>query len=197
MLESALKTIHLQDYFLRLVLTTSSLSQACYLVMDNLLWLNSIGLVQFTSKRAKDYLEWSNKFWLYSSILYLARDLHDYIDLVKTSNSADEISFSTDPTRKYKRDETSGVYSSSHHQRPKNRDVRVKILLKQLFRIILMNRKNLPLLLDTIKNAFDVFLPLASLNYINISPGVQGVCGLVSSLIGLLLVWDSRFKLTP
>lgn len=200
MFESALKTIHLQDHFLRLVLTTSSLSQACYLVMDNLLWLNSIGLVRLTTKRAQEFSEWSNKFWLYSSILYLARDLHDYIDLVKTTNSADEISFRSDPTRKYERDEASGVYTSSRHHSQLNnihRRPRLKALLKQLVRIILLNRRNIPLLLDTIKNVFDVFLPLASLSYINISPGVQGVCGLISSLISLLIVWDSRFKLMP
>lgn len=203
MLESALKTIHMQDHFLRYVTTTSNLSQACYLVMDNLLWLHSIGLVKLPERRVREFSEWSNKFWLYSSILYLARDLHDYIDLVQTCSSTERDRARTDPTRRYQRDEHSGVYtsggsspSSSSSSSSSLSDRHRRRLLKQIA-AVLMNRRNVPLHLDTIKNLFDVVLPLASLNYINVSPGVQGVCGLVSSLISLLIVWDGQYKLTP
>lgn len=204
MLESALKTIHMQDHFLRYVTTTSNLSQACYLVMDNLLWLNSIGLVKLSERRVGEFSEWSNKFWLYSSILYLARDLHDYIDLVQMCSSTERDRARTDPTRRYQRDEHSGVYTSatsvsspsSSSLSSSISDRRRRRLLKQIA-AVLMNRRNVPLHLDTIKNLFDVVLPLASLNYINVSPGVQGVCGLVSSLISLLIVWDGQYKLTP
>ena len=192
MLESALKTIHLQDHFLRLVLTTSSISQACYLVMDNLLWLNSIGLVQLSSKRTQDYSKWSNKFWLYSSILYLARDLHEYLELLKTGEDNDQLVWSSDPTRKYQRDDTSGVYSSQGNT---GRRLRRRLIRKMT--LVLLARKNLPLHLDTVKNLFDVVLPLASLDFIKVSPGLQGLCGLVSSILSLFIVWDSRFKLTP
>lgn len=83
MIESALKTIHLDDDFLRYILTCCHINQACYLLMDNLLWLNSIGIINLNKKSTK-INEWSNKFWLFSSILYLARDLHDLIGLIQS-----------------------------------------------------------------------------------------------------------------
>lgn len=195
MIESALKTIHLDDYFLRYILTCSSINQACYLIMDNLLWLNSIGIVDM-KKRADKLNEWSNKFWLYSTILYLARDFHDYLTLIhSTDESGDSGKF--DPTRKYKLDEVSGAYKSSGSATVRQRNKSfLKMILRKL-RIILLNRKNLPLLLDTIKNISDLFLPLSSLNFVNLSPGMQGICGIISSLISLLIVWDSKYKLTP
>lgn len=191
MLDSALKSIHLDDYFLRCVLTCSSLNQACYLVMDNLLWLHSIGIVDLKHRTSK-INEWSNKFWLFSTILYLARDLHDFLTLIQNEDSKKNSKF--DPTSRYMLDQVSGVYKSSSGTSPRRK------FLTRMFiivRLILMNKKNHPLLLDTIKNLFDVMLPLASLDFIKLSPGTQGVCGLVSSLISLLIVWDSKYKLTP
>jgi hypothetical protein len=52
-------------------------------------------------------------------------------------------------------------------------------------------------MLDTTKNAFDIFLPLSFLKYVELSPGAQGAVGLVSSLLNLVSIWDSRYKLTP
>lgn len=201
MLESALKGIHLHDHFLRVILTCSSLNQACYLVMDNLLWLNSVGIVELSKKRTVEFSEWSNKFWLYSTLLYLARDFHDYLGLFQ---AARETSDGFDPrTRKYKLDAASGSYksttsssssssSSSREQRRKRVFHLLRVFIGKLS-LILLNRNNIPLLLDTIKNLFDVFLPLSSLNFVNLSPGVQGFCGLVSSIISLMVVWDSKF----
>jgi peroxin-11B len=193
MIESALKTIHLDDYFLRCILTSSSLNQACYLAMDNMLWLHSMGILDLKQKAPK-ISEWSNKFWLFSTILYLARDFHDLLTLIQNNDEEDKLKRGFDPTSRYRLDHVSGAYKSSNLTTDR-RQCLVKFLLK--IRIILMNRKNRPLVLDTIKNLTDLFLPLSSLNYVKISPGVQGICGVISSLISLLIVWDSKYKLTP
>ena len=52
-------------------------------------------------------------------------------------------------------------------------------------------------MLDTTKNLFDIFLPLSFLKYVNLSPGTQGAVGLISSLLNIISIWDSKYKLTP
>lgn len=184
---NALNTIHLPDHFYRYVLTFCNLNQACYLILDNILWLNAIKVLKIKNKEKISI--WCNKFWLFSSILYLSRDFHDLIGLFSLIN--ERTKRQNDPLKKYRLDEQSGAYTST------TRTARTTEKLNGLniLRIILSNKKNLPLLLDTIKNVSDIFLPLSSLGFIKLSPGIQGLLGLISSLLSLMCVWDSTLKL--
>lgn len=49
--------------------------------------------------------------------------------------------------------------------------------------------------LDTIKNSCDIFLPLVALNYVNLSPSTVGLLGVVSSVVGIYTVVDPFAKL--
>lgn len=51
-------------------------------------------------------------------------------------------------------------------------------------------------ILDTIKNSCDIFLPLAALNYIKLNPGTIGLLGVISSVIGIYTVVDPFAKLS-
>ncbi|CAF0790700.1 unnamed protein product [Brachionus calyciflorus] len=184
MLMSALNSIHNQDYFYRYILTLCNINQACYLILDNILWLNSIGTLNLKNKKPLN--DWCNKFWLFSSILYLARDIHDLISIFQAFD--EEMKRKNDPWQKYTLNEQSGAYTSAKSNVYKTQ------LLKKL-RLILSNQKNIPLLLDTAKNVADIFLPLNSLDFIKLSPGAQGLLGLISSIISLMVVWDSKLKL--
>lgn len=184
MLESALKTIHLDDDFLRYVLTASSINQGLYLVLDNALLLHSLGVIKL--KRYEQLNEWSNKFWLFSTILCLARDiyeLHNQLDANLARLKEQRTSF---------RLSNGNIVSSNDANNIKRN--KIKFILKQL-NLLLISNPNLTL--DTIKNLFDIVLPLSFLKFINVSAGTQGFCGVVSSLLGLLVVWDSKYKLTP
>ena len=83
MIESARKTIHIEDDFLRYILTATSLNQACYLFFDNLLLLENMGF--FKLKNSSKFNEWCTKFWLMTSILSLARDLYDIINQIESN----------------------------------------------------------------------------------------------------------------
>jgi peroxin-11B len=179
MIDASLKSIHLNDPFLRIFITFTNINQACYLVLDNLLWLNSVGVVNLKDKTSK-INEWSNKFWLFSSILYLGRDLNDLLALIQK----EKLNSDSKQTQNH-----------NVHKRTR-RNQRVNRLFKVLL-VIVLNKQNHPLLIDTIKNLFDIVLPLSTLNYIKTSPGTQGLCGLISSLLSLLVVWDPRYKLKP
>lgn len=139
---------------------------------------------------------WSNKFWLFSSILYLARDLHDLLVVIQNEEAMQSKQYN--PTNRYVLNESSGAYTSNLSPNAGSLSTK-KLLIRFLntARIVCLNKRNHSLLLDTIKNVFDVFLPLSNLNFVNFTPGMQGFCGLVSSLISILIIWDSKYKLTP
>lgn len=58
-------------------------------------------------------------------------------------------------------------------------------------------RSNPPLLLDTLKNLCDVFIPLDKLGLYPTGPGFVGACGLTSSVLSILTVLYPWLKLKP
>lgn len=54
---------------------------------------------------------------------------------------------------------------------------------------------NPAIVMDTVKNVTDVFLPLQSLEFINLPGGVIGLLGVVSSLCNLASIWEGTLKL--
>jgi peroxin-11B len=189
-IEKSLKSIKIDDSFLRYTLTMASLNQACYLLLDNILWFNSMKIINLKNNNGIDrelsIRTWSNKFWLFSSILNLSRDINELLTAIQNSDET----LKTMARNRYVLDKTSGMYSPA----PVGQD---KFSLMTKLRYILLNKKHHPLLVDFVKNIFDIMLPLSSLDYIKLSPGSTGLCGFISSLLGLLVLWDIRYKLMP
>lgn len=52
-------------------------------------------------------------------------------------------------------------------------------------------------IVDTIKNVCDAFIPLSALGYSKLSPKYQGVLGVISSLAGLFEILYPASKLLP
>lgn len=55
--------------------------------------------------------------------------------------------------------------------------------------------ETIPTLLDTVKNAFDLLIPMNGLQYWQVAGVVQGTTGAVSSLIGIATIWNDQLKL--
>ena len=167
------------------MITACHINQTGYLILDNLAWLHQIGVIKL--KKYEKINECSNKFWLASSIFYVARDLYEILNEIETNID------------KKRQAQSKRLPSFSNEHKKCNKKLqaakRVLYVLLSHLRLLFINNPNL--MLDTIKNVTDLFLPLASLNYIKLSPGTQGALGLVSSLISLLTVWDSKYKLNP
>ena len=193
MIEAALKNIHIEDHFLRYTLTSSNLNQALYLLLDNTLWLESIGIVELKNKES--LLQYSNKFWLFSTLLSLARDIHDLFGIIQNDELIQKQQHDLSPISKYTLNEKSGAYTSSLKNKKTISARRLVVRILKIISIVCFNKRNHPLLLDTLKNCFDILLPLNSLKFVNLSPGMQGLCGLISSLIGLITIWDTKLKL--
>ncbi len=154
-----------------------------------------MNILSLSKARAKELSNWSNKFWLFTTMLGLARDLHDLLNELQIQEETEAAKSKLSPISKYTLNESSGAYTSSPTS-TKSSKSKKRIVLKKL-RSILLNPKNQPLLLDMTKNIFDIFLPLSNLEFIKVSPGMQGFLGLVSSLLGLLVVFDPKYKLSP
>ncbi|RMZ93932.1 peroxisomal membrane 11B-like [Brachionus plicatilis] len=74
MIINALNTIHLQDHFYRFVLTFCNINQACYLLLDNILWLNSIVVW--------DLLNYHQEFKDYWEIKITAENREEHFNLI-------------------------------------------------------------------------------------------------------------------
>lgn len=53
------------------------------------------------------------------------------------------------------------------------------------------------ILVDTIKNVCDVFIPMVALGYMKLSPGIVGLLGIVSSIAGIIPIIDPMYKMSP
>jgi peroxin-11B len=55
---------------------------------------------------------------------------------------------------------------------------------------------NKPLVIDTVKNLCDLYIPLSNLNIVRANAGLQGLAGTISSILGLLQLWDKNYQLS-
>ena len=57
--------------------------------------------------------------------------------------------------------------------------------------------ENKPIVLDLMRNLSDLVLPMEGLGHVKASPGVQGIAGIVSSVIGIATTWEPLLRLVP
>lgn len=67
----------------------------------------------------------------------------------------------------------------------------------QLQLLLQVLRDNPPLLLDLLRNACDLVIPLEKLGLCRSSPGIVGFCGLTSSVLSILTILHPWLKLKP
>ncbi|KAM4690783.1 peroxisomal membrane protein 11B [Rhinophrynus dorsalis] len=180
-LESAKRAIHLSDVVLRFCITVSHLNRAMYFACDNILWLGKTGL-----SREMDQEKWSQRsfrYYLFSLIMNLSRDLYE-IKLLMEVETSDKRSGSKLSTE-------NGVIPLQEKCPPHHRLALQIRLLAHIF------RSNPPLLLDVVKNACDLFIPLDKLGLYKTNPGFVGLCGLTSSILSILTIVHPWLKLKP
>ncbi|XP_062860622.1 peroxisomal membrane protein 11A [Trichomycterus rosablanca] len=178
--DAAKKTLNLSDHVLRFCLTMANLNRALYFVCDNILWARSIGLIQDINKD-----RWNvnaNRYYFISLVLNLIRDAYGIGQLM--------VQMSRD--RQY-RQKVSQHLSES----PDVASVVIPQLDAFLFLLLESLRSHPAVALDTLKNVCDLFIPLDKLGIYQTNAGVVGLCGLVSSLLGILSVLKPSLKIQP
>ncbi|XP_019359634.1 PREDICTED: peroxisomal membrane protein 11A isoform X2 [Gavialis gangeticus] len=176
---AARQTIQLPDPIPRICLTASNLTRALYFICDTVLWLKSVGLLPHVYKWK--WRNWATKCYYYSLLMNLTRDLYEISWLLEQAaekEKAKENSFPWDT-----QDQDLICLETERQSQP---------FLLLLYCTL---KKHPPLLLDTTKNLCDLSSPLDRLGIYKTNPGIIGLCGLLSSLVGILTIARPHLKL--
>ncbi|GAB1861926.1 Peroxisomal membrane protein 11B [Camponotus japonicus] len=71
-----------------------------------------------------------------------------------------------------------------------------KSIFKQ-YQIVSCLKSHKKVVMDTVKNGCDLFIPLTALGITKCTPGTVGLLGVISSFIGLCTIINPLYKLTP
>ena len=188
MLQGAVGSFRVKDTLVRLCLVIGKLSQALYLLVDHVVWANKLGLVGGDQKRLNRL---AARFWLISILCGLVRNAYDIANIVQA-----ELRKRRHAEQQKKSSAAHGVVSGFTRAPAESSpdDGRGSVGRFGIIRRIAADR---PVVIDAIRNAADVFLPLATLEYVRTSDGFQGIAGMISSYMGILAVWDQSLKLVP
>ncbi|KAM3922791.1 peroxisomal membrane protein 11A [Leptodactylus fuscus] len=175
-IEASKASIQLSDPFLCYCLTAANLNRVLYFTCDTVLWVRSVDLVSNINK--EKWRHRASQCYFYSLLLHLARDVYVIVNCMEEEKKGKQ---------KVAHCENGPTLNSSH------------TLLKSLdnFLVILyLSLKNHPpVLLDTLKNVCDLFSPLDRLGFYKTNPGFIGICGLVSSIVGIMTVANPQLRL--
>ncbi|NXV81971.1 PX11B protein, partial [Atlantisia rogersi] len=156
------------------------LNRALYLACDNVLWAGKAGLAPAT-----DQEKWSRRsfrYYLFALVVNLSRDAYE-IRILMEREAAGKRPKGSENGRQLQLD--NGLQQLR---------LRLQIQLQLLIRVL---RNNPPLLLDVVKNACDLFIPLDKLGLYKTNPGFVGLCGLTSSILSILTILHPWLKLKP
>lgn len=166
-LYAVLPLFHYPDATVRITVILSKISNALFLLADHILWL---GRSDLCSVNIEKWSRISNKYWLYSITLNLVRDFYEIGNILKSQKCR---ILPSDGFKNFDDVITAGSRALSILQR--NRSVMV----------------------DTVKNSCDFFIPLTALGHVKLSPSSIGWLGVISSIAGLIVLIEPLTKLTP
>ncbi|XP_065167105.1 peroxisomal membrane protein 11B [Atheta coriaria] len=111
----------------------------------------------------------SNKYWLYSITMNLVRDFYEIRMILKHNQSK--------------------IYT--------DRVCSVQECLTVCKRAFDCVQHDKAVMIDTVKNVCDFFIPLNALGHVKLSPGTVGLLGVISSIAGLIVLMEPHKKLSP
>lgn len=192
-LESAKRAVHLSDVVLRFCITVSHLNRALYFACDNVLWAGKSGLVPRVDQ--EKWAQRSFRYYLFSLIMNLSRDAYEIRLLMEQESSA--------CSRRLKGSGggvPGGIETGGPGGPGTPGGALPQVALKFRLQVLLLARVlrgHPPLLLDVVRNACDLFIPLDKLGLWRCGPGIVGLCGLVSSILSILTLICPWLRLKP
>lgn len=179
-IEAAKRTMQLSDRVLCLCLTVANINRALYFICDNVLWARTVGLIRDIDKE-----RWSlsaSRCYLFSLVMSLTRDVYVISQLM--------VQRAKDKLFKQKMD-------SHLNESPEVAEVVIPQLDAFLFLLLESLKSHPAVALDTVKNICDLTIPLDRLGIYRSNAGVVGFCGLISSLIGIVTLVQSKLRIKP
>ncbi|KOC67523.1 Peroxisomal membrane protein 11B [Habropoda laboriosa] len=127
-----------------------------------------IGRVGLHRVNIEKWSKVSNKYWLMSIIMNLIRDFYEILKILER--------------------EGKDVLMS----RPKFSSCSWK-----QYELLFHLRNHKAIVMDAIKNACDLFIPLTALGFTKFTPGAIGIFGMISSIVGIYTLIYPLYKVTP
>ncbi|XP_061077885.1 peroxisomal membrane protein 11A [Conger conger] len=178
--QAARRTMQLSDPVLRLCLTVANLNRALYFICDNVLWARTVGLVRDLDKE-----RWSfnaSRLYFLSLVMSLTRDAY-VIAQIMVQKARDR------------------QYQQKVHQHLNEQQDVACVIIPELDAFLFLLYESLKthpqVVLDTLKNVCDLFIPMDRLGIYQTNAGVVGFCGLVSSLLGILSLLKPGLRIKP
>lgn len=183
-LNAALRSVHLQDAFLRTTLSLAQIADGLYLLCDHFVWLSKLGVIKVNEER---FAVMGDSYWLYSTLLLLAKHLYQmqiiwanaplrsfdsvayqhHLQVSSNKRSSSNSNFETS---------TDGSYSAYLRHR-------TSATARHLLHFAMVNRS---LTLEVLKNLCDAVISMNASRKVAFSPFTVGFVGVISSLIPLL-----------
>lgn len=164
---SILPLLKYEDPTVKVTVILGKISNSVFLLADHILWLGRSELCVVNTNK------WGricSQYWLYSITLSLIRDLYEILKILHLHK--EEII-------------------------PRQGVNTIADALKTSYRAFTYIPKHPQVVVDVMKNTCDIFLPLVALGYLKLSPGTVGTLGTISSLAGLIVILNPKFKLSP
>ncbi|KZC07566.1 PREDICTED: peroxisomal membrane protein 11B [Dufourea novaeangliae] len=127
-----------------------------------------IGRVGLHKVNIEKWSKTANKYWLINIIINLIRDVYEIIKILENEGKNALL-------------KTSNVSFNAWKQ----------------YKVLLQLKNHKEVVMDTIKNGCDLFIPLTALGFTKFTPGTIGIFGIISSLVGLYTIIHPLYKLTP
>nr|XP_015005615.2 peroxisomal membrane protein 11B isoform X2 [Macaca mulatta] len=192
-LESAKRAVHLSDVVLRFCITVSHLNRALYFACDNVLWAGKSGLAPRVDQ--EKWAQRSFRYYLFSLIMNLSRDAYEIRLLMEQESSACSRRLKGSGGGVPGGSETGGLGGPGT---PGGGLPQLALKLRlQVLLLARVLRGHPPLLLDVVRNACDLFIPLDKLGLWRCGPGIVGLCGLLSSILSILTLIYPWLRLKP
>lgn len=166
-LYSVLPVVDHPDLTIRFTLSLSKISSSLFLLCDHVLWLNRSGMCEIQSEK---WVRLASKYWLYSITMNLIRDFYEISKIISDEN---------------------------HLICPRDGCKTLNDLFLSAGRALVRVQSHKDVMIDTVKNCCDFFIPMTALGYTKLSPSVVGALGVVSSLAGLIVILNPKCKLSP
>ncbi|RLV63870.1 hypothetical protein DV515_00017829 [Chloebia gouldiae] len=177
----AQRSLHLPDPVLRFCLTLSHLNRALFLACDNVLWAGKSGVLPGLA--LDKWGQRAFRYYLFALVVNLSRDAYEIRLLLERAEAA-------------RRRGKSPQKSPQPQAEGRIQHLRLQLQL-QLQLLLQVLRENPPLLLDLLRNACDLVIPLEKLGLCRSSPGIVGFCGLTSSVLSIITILHPWLKLKP
>lgn len=179
-IEASKRTMRLSDRVLALCLTVANINRALYFICDNVLWARSVGLIRDLDKER--WSRNSSRCYLLSLVMSLTRDVYVVVQLM---------------TRRARDAHFRQKMEAHLSESPEVAEAVVPHLDAFIFLLFESFKSHPAVALDMLKNICDLFIPLNTLGIYQSNAGVVGLCGLMSSVIGIVTLVQPKLTLKP